>query len=106
MPPPTQGLVSLLILGTLDRVLTQDMDPLGPEFVHACVEATKLAFAVRDTGITDPDHMRADPRALLEPAALDAMAARISPTQAAPWGAGVGRATRCGSASPIATACR
>ncbi|MBW8837616.1 MAG: gamma-glutamyltransferase, partial [Burkholderia sp.] len=37
MPPPTQGLVSLLILGMLDRVLTNDMDPLGPEFVHACV---------------------------------------------------------------------
>ncbi|AXF07445.1 gamma-glutamyltransferase [Paraburkholderia graminis] len=90
MPPPTQGLVSLLILGMLDRVLTNDMDPLGPEFVHACVEATKLAFAVRDTAITDPDHMRADPRAFLEPAALDAMAARISPTQAAPWGAGRG----------------
>ncbi|MBC8732268.1 gamma-glutamyltransferase family protein [Paraburkholderia sp. UCT2] len=90
MPPPTQGLVSLLILGILDRVLTKDMDPLGPEFVHACVEATKLAFAVRDAEITDPDYMRVDPRELLQPAALDAMAAQVSITQAAPWGAGRG----------------
>jgi gamma-glutamyltranspeptidase len=90
MPPPTQGLVSLLILGILDRVLTKDMDPLGPDFVHVCVEATKLAFAVRDAHITDPAHMRLDPLAQLEPAALDAMAARISPTRAAPWGAGRG----------------
>jgi gamma-glutamyltranspeptidase/glutathione hydrolase len=90
MPPPTQGLVSLLILGILDRVLTADMDPLGPAFVHACVEATKLAFAVRDAHITDPDHLRIDPSALLEAASLDAMAARVSPTQAAPWGAGRG----------------
>jgi len=90
MPPPTQGLVSLLILGILDRVLTKEMDPLGPEFVHACVEATKLAFAVRDAEITDPDHMRVDPRELLKPAALDAMAAQVSSTRAAPWGAGRG----------------
>ncbi|MGF6297613.1 MULTISPECIES: gamma-glutamyltransferase family protein [Paraburkholderia] len=90
MPPPTQGLVSLLILGILDRVLTKDMDPLGSEFVHACVEATKLGFAVRDAEITDPDHMRVDPRELLQPAGLDAMAAQVSLTQAAPWGAGRG----------------
>ncbi|MGF6267076.1 gamma-glutamyltranspeptidase [Paraburkholderia youngii] len=90
MPPPTQGLVSLLILGVLDRVLTKDMDPLGPEFVHACVEATKLAFAIRDAYVTDPDYLTVDPATLLEPAALDAMAARISPTRAAPWGAGQG----------------
>src|SRR5471032_585305 len=90
MPPPTQGLVSLLILGILDRVLAKNMDPLGPEFVHACVEATKLAFAIRDQHITDPDHMLIDPLTLLEPAALDAMAARLSTTQAAPWGRGLG----------------
>jgi gamma-glutamyltranspeptidase/glutathione hydrolase len=92
MPPPTQGLVSLLILGLLDRVLTADMDPLGPDYVHACVEATKLAFAVRDKHITDPDYMDIDPQSLLAPEALDAMAARISMSVAAPWGRGLGPA--------------
>ncbi len=90
MPPPTQGLVSLLILGVLDRVLTDDMDPLGPEFVHACVEATKLAFKVRDQHVTDPDHMRIDPVTQLEHAALDAMASELSMSHAAPWGKGRG----------------
>lgn len=90
MPPPTQGLVSLLILGILDRLSPADMDPLGPEFVHACVEATKLAFGVRDAHLTDPDYMRIDPSTLLEPAALDEMARQVSPTRAAPWGAGRG----------------
>src|SRR6202453_1303562 len=61
MPPPTQGLVSLLILGQLDRRLQPGMDPLGAPFVHACVEATKRAFAVRDEHITDPDYMSIDP---------------------------------------------
>jgi gamma-glutamyltranspeptidase len=90
MPPPTQGLVSLLILGVLDRVLTDDMDPLGPDFVHACVEATKLAFRVRDQHVTDPDHMRIDPVAQLGHDALDAMASELSMSHAAPWGKGRG----------------
>jgi gamma-glutamyltranspeptidase/glutathione hydrolase len=92
MPPPTQGLVSLLILGQLDRLLQPGMDPLGAPFVHACVEATKLAFAVRDEHITDPDFMSIDPLDLLAPGALDTMAARISMSRAAPWGAGRGPA--------------
>ncbi|WP_459618721.1 gamma-glutamyltransferase family protein [Bordetella sp. 2513F-2] len=90
MPPPTQGLVSLLILGMLDRLPLADMDPLGAPFVHACVEATKQAFAIRDRHITDPAHMQADPQAFLLPAALDAMAARIDPTLAGSWHGGKG----------------
>ncbi|MDI7048165.1 gamma-glutamyltransferase, partial [Escherichia coli] len=75
-----------------DRVLRDDMDPLGPEYVHACVEATKLAFAIRDKHITDPDYMDIDPQALLAPPVLDAMAERISMSAAAPWGRGLGPA--------------
>jgi gamma-glutamyltranspeptidase len=86
MPPPTQGLVSLLILGQLDRLIRGDMDPLGAPFVHACVEATKLAFEVRDQHITDPDYMSIEPDQLLAPSRLDAMAARISLQRALPWG--------------------
>jgi gamma-glutamyltranspeptidase len=90
MPPPTQGLVSLLILGQLDRRLQPGMDPLGAPFVHTCVEATKLAFELRDKHITDPDYMSIDALDLLVPGALDAMAGRISMSRAAPWGAGRG----------------
>lgn len=92
MPPPTQGLVSLLILGVLDRALRSDMDPLGAQYVHTCVEATKLAFALRDRHITDPAHMDIDPQTLLAPGELDAMAARVSASRAAPWGVGRGPA--------------
>src|SRR5690606_19866737 len=90
MPPPTQGLVSLLILGQLDRLLTPDMDPAGAPFVHACVEATKQAFAIRDRDITDPAYMSIDPQALLRAEALDEMAARIRPGMAGAWGGGQG----------------
>ena len=88
LPPPTQGLVSLLILGQLDRILRRDMDPVGAEFVHACVEATKRAFEIRDTQLTDPDYMTVEPAELLSPERLDAMAGRISMQKAAPWQAG------------------
>lgn len=91
MPPPTQGLVSLLILGQLDRIFDAGrMDPLCASYVHACVEATKQAFAIRDKRITDPAWMRDDPRQWLRPDALDAMAARISLDHVASWDGGQG----------------
>lgn len=91
-PPPTQGLVSLLILGQLDRLLTPEMDSLSAPFVHACVEATKRAFAIRDAHITDPAYMRREAQDFLTAERLDAMAAVHDPMQAAPWGTGVGPA--------------
>lgn len=92
MPPPTQGLVSLLILGLMDRLPASREDHLGAAYVHAAVESVKQAFAVRDLHITDPEHMMADPAGFLRPDALDAMAARISADRAAPWGSGKGPA--------------
>ncbi len=92
---------SLLILGQLDRLLgsgtnPSGMDPLGAPFVHACVEATKQAFAIRDRDITDPAYMTVDPQACLDPARLDEMAERIRPGMAAAWGGGQAPATRSG----------
>lgn len=92
MPPPTQGLVSLLILGQLDRLLQPGMDPLGAPYVHACVEATKQAFLLRDKEITDPVFMSLDPQAALAADAIDAMADRFSAERALPWGKGKGPA--------------
>lgn len=92
MPPPTQGLVSLLILGQIDRLLDAGMDPLGADFVHACVEATKNAFAIRDRVVTDPAHITEDIRAYLEADRLDALAGTVSMSSAQPWGKGRGPA--------------
>jgi gamma-glutamyltranspeptidase len=92
MPPPTQGVVSLTILGLMDRLGAQRFDHLGPDYVHCAVEAVKQAFAVRDRHITDPAHMAIDAQDLLAPAALDAQAARISMEHAAAWGQGKGPA--------------
>jgi gamma-glutamyltranspeptidase/glutathione hydrolase len=97
LPPPTQGAVSLMILGMLDALGTDalgtgGLDADGADFVHLSVEAVKQAFAVRDRQITDPAYMTVDPQDLLTRDALAAQAARIDRRRAAPWGAGQGPA--------------
>ncbi len=90
LPPPTQGLVSQLILGIADHAGLGQCLPDSADHLHTLVEATKLAFAVRDAYITDPAHMRIDPQACLAPARLHAEAEKIDPRHAATWGNGKG----------------
>jgi gamma-glutamyltranspeptidase/glutathione hydrolase len=92
MPPPTQGVVSLMILGILDELGIEREEPSGASYVHLCVEAVKQAFAVRDRYVTDPGYMTVDPQALLAPARIAEMASRIQRDRAAAWGAGRGPA--------------
>jgi len=83
LPPPTQGLASLLILAQYQRMRAPHAESF--DFVHRIVECTKSAFAVRDREITDPDWMRGDAAAWLEPAAVAALAAGVDPARARPW---------------------
>ena len=83
LPPPTQGLASLMILGIFERLGVGEAD--GFEHLHGLVEATKQAFMVRDREIADPASMRSRPEQFLEPAVLDAAAAAIDPSDALPW---------------------
>ncbi len=83
MPPPTQGLASLLLLGVFDRLNVQAAE--DDAFVHALVEATKAAFRVRDRYVTDPDHMSVTPERFLDPTLLDELASGVDPAKAAPW---------------------
>lgn len=54
------------------------------------MEATKLAFSLRDKHITDPLHLDVDIQSLLSPQALQPLAEKIDDQRAAPWGAGKG----------------
>lgn len=83
MPPPTQGLASLLLLGVYDRLKIQEAETF--EFAHGLIEATKRAFRVRDKHITDPTFMTADPREFLKAEALNEMAQDIDSSRALPW---------------------
>lgn len=86
-PPPTQGAASLMILALVERLVKKGNCNLHDEasFVHAVVEATKQAFALRDQYLADPEHMSRSGRSLLEDRLLDELAGRISLDQAAPW---------------------
>jgi len=83
MPPPTQGLASLILLAVFHRLGVAEAE--GFEFVHGLVEATKCAFRVRDRHVTDPAYMDVDPAAFLTTGAIDEMAATIDRDKAAPW---------------------
>jgi gamma-glutamyltranspeptidase/glutathione hydrolase len=84
LPPPTQGLASLMILAIFDRLGCGEAD--GFAHLHGLVEASKQAFRVRDAYITDPAYMDVDPADFLTAEKLDALAAGIDPRRAAPWG--------------------
>ncbi len=87
MTPPTQGVISLAILGILDRLGLAKMEADSADHVHAVVEATKQAFlGIRDKHVTDPSYMKVDAQSLLADAALQQLAQNISMTRAAPWG--------------------
>ena len=83
MPPPTQGLASMMILGLFDRIKPAEAE--GFAYVHALVEATKRAFIVRDAEVTDPAYMKVDGRKYLAAADLGARAATIDLKRAMAW---------------------
>ena len=88
LPPPTQGIASLLILGMLDALEAGSTGSASADFVHLVVEATKRAFAVRDHCVTDPAHMKVDVQALLAAGKLRELAANIDRGRAARWSGG------------------
>ena len=83
MPPPTQGLASLILLNLYSRIPADDAD--GFDFVHRIVESTKAAFRVRDKHVGDPAFMDRPATDFLTSEALDRLAADVSTERAAPW---------------------
>ena len=92
MTPPTQGLVSLIILALLDRLDLGRYAADSVLHIHLVVEATKQAFRIRDQYIADPDTMLVDPQSCLSDDFLAPYAAAIRIDQALPWGEGKGPA--------------
>lgn len=83
MPPPTQGVSSLMILALFERLGVT----AGESFahIHGLVEATKQAFMLRNAHVTDPAHMKVDAASWLEKEFLDARAKDIDMTHAMAW---------------------
>lgn len=84
LPPPTQGLASLMILAIFDRIRA---DAAAESFahVHGIVEATKQAFLVRNRHVGDPQHMRVAAADFLRDDAIARCASAIDAHRARPW---------------------
>ena len=85
LPPNSQGLTALVLLNILERFDLATLDPLGPERFHLALEAARLAYAVRDTHVADPDFMRAAVPTLLDKHFAAGLAGRINPARRVPW---------------------
>ena len=81
LPPNTQGMIAHLILRILDGFDHGGLDPHGAERFHLQIEATRLAYAVRDQYLADPDHMAAGPEAFLTDAFVSGLRQRIDPNR-------------------------
>jgi len=83
MPPPTQGVSSLMILALFERLGVTEAE--GFEHLHGLVEATKQAFLLRNEHLTDLAFMDVDPNDWLGDAFLDDLAGKIDPARALEW---------------------
>ncbi len=82
MPPPTQGLASLLILALYARRIAGEPD--GVDHLHRLVECTKAAFRIRNRYVTDPDYMERSATTFLSEESLAALHQKVSESHAAP----------------------
>ncbi len=83
MPPPTQGLTSMMILGAYDRMPAGEAESFDHH--HRLIEATKHAYVVRNREIGDPAHLHHPPETFLSDGYLDDMATGVDRTAASEW---------------------
>ncbi|HXV25969.1 MAG TPA: gamma-glutamyltransferase [Alphaproteobacteria bacterium] len=83
LPPPSQGLASLIILGLFERLGVREAESFA--HLHGIVEATKQAFLIRDAVVGDPAIMPHDPVQHLTEEALARLSRAIDPARAMPW---------------------
>ena len=83
MPPPTQGISSLIILKMFEAHCVHQAETF--EHVHGLVEATKRAFLIRNAHVGDPERMGDVWKSWLTDDMIAKEAAAINMAKAAPW---------------------
>ncbi|PKU23817.1 gamma-glutamyltransferase [Telmatospirillum siberiense] len=79
--PNGQGIIALLILNIL-RGFRAEGEPMSVERLHREIEATRLAYSVRDAVLADPDQAPVPTDWLLSDALADRLRAVIDPKRA------------------------
>ncbi len=83
MPPPTQGIASLLILALYDRMASSEPD--GFDHIHRLVECTKTAFRIRDKAAIDPRYASIPATSYLAESSVAGLALDVDFARAKPW---------------------
>jgi gamma-glutamyltranspeptidase/glutathione hydrolase len=79
MPPPSSGgITTLQILGILQAFDLGSLTPMSGKAVHLVAEASRLAFADRNTYIADPDFVPVPTAGMLDPGYLSLRAGEIA----------------------------
>jgi len=84
-PPPTQGVITLLMLNMLEGDDIGALPYLGPDHVHLLVEAKKIAFADRNRHIADPAFVKVHVERLLDRAYARERRGLIRQDRATAW---------------------
>ncbi len=83
LPPAGQGIAALQMLKILSPLDLAGMGHNSPEYLHHLIEAKKLAFADLSGHVSDRDHLRGDPAALLSDDYIAQRRALLNPDSAA-----------------------
>lgn len=81
LPPNGVGITAQIILNLLENFDFQGLDPHGTDRFHLEVEAARIAYAVRDAHIGDPDTMNLAAEALIDKAWAKGLAATVDPSR-------------------------
>jgi gamma-glutamyltranspeptidase / glutathione hydrolase len=76
-PPNGQGIIALLILKILERFEAND-DPLGADRLQREIDATRIAYAIRDASVGDPRMSTLDVDQLLSAESIDALCLQMA----------------------------
>jgi gamma-glutamyltranspeptidase/glutathione hydrolase len=77
LPPSNQGIVALIMLKMLARLGKAKAGPVSLERYHVLLEVARLAYAMRDAFVADPDMADVPVIHMLDDATIDGLAARI-----------------------------
>jgi gamma-glutamyltranspeptidase/glutathione hydrolase len=84
LPPNGQGITALIILNILEQFDVAGMDPTSPERLHLGIEASRLAYSLRDSHIADPAHMKVTVDQLVSKDFAKVLAGMIDPGKRTP----------------------
>ncbi len=84
IPPSNQGVTALIMLNILEGFNLAQYDPLSAERTHLEMEAGRIAFAVRDSAISDPRALKVSPEQLVSKEWAADLRANISLDRAMP----------------------